>query len=52
MIKFQSDLHSLNDTPYLALMGAQWGVFYELYKEKWPKYIESTLYYVNFAYNC
>ena len=35
-----------NDTPYLALTGELWGVFRELYKEKW-RYIESTLYWVS-----
>ena len=33
-----------NDTPYLALTGALWGVFLELYEDKWPRYIESALY--------
>ena len=35
-----------NDTPWLALTGERWGVFRELYKEKWPWYIDSALYLV------
>ena len=33
------------ETPYLAFTGELRGVFRELYEEKWPLYIESTLYY-------
>ena len=33
------------DTPYVALTGELWGVYRELYEEKWPRYIESALYY-------
>ena len=32
-----------NDNSYLALSGQLWGVFRELYEEKWLQYIESTL---------
>ena len=32
-------------------MGEIWGVFRELYKEKWPRYIESAL-YNDFEFEC
>ena len=34
----------MNDTACIALPGELWGVYPELYKEKWPRYIESALY--------
>ena len=30
--------------PFLAVTGKLWGVFRELYEEKWPRYIDSALY--------
>ena len=39
----------MNDTPYLTLMGKLWGVFHELYEEKWPRYIENPLYDVSLS---
>ena len=43
MIKFWSDLH-YELHPYLTITGKICGVFYEFYKEKWPPYIQSTLF--------
>ena len=40
-----------NDTPYLAAMGEIWGIFRELYEEKWPRYIESALVLVRRYHN-
>ena len=39
----QSDLALMIDTPYRALTGELWGVFRELFEEKWLWYILSTL---------
>ena len=44
IVKPQSDLALTIETPYLNLTGELWGVFRELFKEKWPRYIESALY--------
>ena len=35
-----------NDTPCLALLDELWGVFRELYMQKWPRYIEKAWYIV------
>ena len=43
MIRIQSNLRT-SDIPYLTGMGELWGVFRELYKEKWLRYTESALY--------
>ena len=44
MIQLGPDFAFTNDTTYLALMGKLWGVFHEMFKEIWPRYIESALY--------
>ena len=44
MIQLQSDFVFTNDTPYLTLTGELWRVFREIFKEIWPRYIESALY--------
>ena len=45
VIKLGLDLHSRTTSHIcLALTGELWDVFRELYKEKWPRYIESALY--------
>ena len=44
MVKLWPGFVFVNDTPYLALTGELWGVFHEIFKEKWPRYIESALY--------
>ena len=48
-VKYDTIVHTAhqlhaNDTLYFALSGQLWGVFRELYKEKWPR--ESALYNV------
>ena len=40
----KSDLKLKTDTPYLALMGELWGVYYENFEEKWPCYNGTTLF--------
>ena len=42
--KLRLNFALMNDTPYLALPGKLWGVFGNLFKEKWPSYIKSALY--------
>ena len=37
----------MTDTPYLALMGEQWGVFCEDFGENWPHYKNTAMYLVN-----
>ena len=32
------------NTPYLALTGELWGVYYDNFKENWPRYNGTTLY--------
>ena len=44
--KLRSNFALTHDNPYLALTGELWGVFRELFKEKWPQYIESTIWWV------
>ena len=46
MMQLGPDFAFRNDTPYLALTDELWGVFQvrELFKEIWPRYIESALY--------
>ena len=44
MVTPRQDFLLTNDTPYTALTGEVWGVFLEFFKEKWSRYIESTLY--------
>ena len=34
------------DTPYLALSGELWGVFYEYFNRNWPCYKEFLLYFL------
>ena len=34
----ESDFKLTTDTPYLALTGELWGVYYENFEEKWPPY--------------
>ena len=45
MVKLSSDFASTNDTPYRSLTGELYGVFREIFNEKFPWYIESTLYF-------
>ena len=40
-IKLRSDLHSRRH-PIHCPYGELWGIFRELYEEKWPRYIESA----------
>ena len=32
------------DTPYLSLTGELWGVYYDNFKENWPRYNGTALY--------
>ena len=41
--KLCSDHELTKDTSYLALTGEQWGVFYEFFGKKIPRYIGSTM---------
>ena len=41
LIRFQT-----TDTPYLALTGELWGVYYENFEETWPRYNGITLYLI------
>ena len=38
------------DTPYLALSGELWSVFYEYFNRNWPCYKGFLLYVYNFAH--
>ena len=42
----RSDFKLITDTPYLALTGELWGVYYENYEENWPRYNGTALYLV------
>ena len=37
-MEYQSEAEPTKDTPQLALMGEQWGVFCEYFDENWPRY--------------
>ena len=43
MAKLRQNFALTNDTLYLTFKGELWGVFRELFKEKWPGYTESAL---------
>ena len=43
MAKLQQNFALTNDIPYLTFKGELWGVFRELFTEKWPGYTESAL---------
>ena len=45
MTKLRSNFALTNSTPYLTLTGKLWGVFRELFEEKWPRYIEIAQYF-------
>ena len=45
--EYQSGAKSTKDTPYLALTGELWGVFWEYIWENWPRYNGTALYYLN-----
>ena len=40
----KSDFKLTTDTPYHALMGELWGVYYENFEENWLCYNNTTLY--------
>ena len=44
MVKLRPGFALTDDTQYLALTGELWCVFCEIFKENWPRYIESALY--------
>ena len=44
MVKLRPGFAFTNDNPYLALTGELWGVFREIFKGKWLRYIGSALY--------
>ena len=44
LIDYQSDAGFTKDTPYLALTGELWDVFYEYVWENWPRYNGTALY--------
>ena len=46
MIQLRPDFAVMKDTPYLALTGELGGVSRDIFKEIWPRYIESALYVV------
>ena len=46
--EYQSDA---GYTPYLALTGELWGVFYEYLWENWPHYNDTALYLLSFKNN-
>ena len=39
------------DTPYLALSGELWSVFYEYFNRNWPCYKEFLLYYIDVLFD-
>ena len=39
----KSDFELKTDTPYLALLGKLWGVYYEKFKENWLHYNGTAL---------
>ena len=41
----KSDFKLTTDTPYLALTGEVWGVYYENFEENWPHYNGTALYH-------
>ena len=43
----KSNFWLTTDTPYLALTGELWGVYYENFEENWPRYNGTVLYQVN-----
>ena len=45
MANSESDIRITNDTPYLALTGELWGVYYEDLEENWPHYDGTALYH-------
>ena len=36
----------MNNTQFLTLKGMLWGIFHELYKEKWSQYVKSAQYLI------
>ena len=53
MVTHRPDFALTNDTPYLALTGDLRGVLREFFKGKWPRYIESALYFAMInTYGC
>ena len=46
MIQLRPVFAFTNGTPYLAPTGELWGVFCEIFKEIWPRYIESALHHL------
>ena len=38
MAERKSNIRLTKDTPYLALTGELWGVFWEDFEENWPRY--------------
>ena len=38
MAEYISEFEHTKDTPYLALVGELWDVFYEDFEEHWPHY--------------
>ena len=46
-MEHKSDFALRKDTPYLTLMGNEdlWSVFWEYFKENWPRYNGTPLYY-------
>ena len=50
--KLQSNFALINDTPYPALTGKLWGVFHELFKEKWRDISRASTYLKNKAWWC
>ena len=44
----KSDFKLTTDTPYLALTGDLWGVYYENFEENWPRYNGTALQFAMF----
>ena len=42
--ELKSDFKLITDTPYLALAGELWGVYYDKFEENWPRYNGTALY--------
>ena len=42
--KQQTDIELTKETPYLALTGEIWGVYYDTFRENWPRYNGIVLY--------
>ena len=43
IIQLRPDFAFKNDAPYLAIRDELWGIFLEILKEIWPRYIEGAL---------